>query len=248
MAERGLASIDVDTRSDWLIKLEDEAKPSVWDWGVASPPVRQIRPVRDPATSAKQRHIVVLAFAVTTRSSHLLESGLEHDLLRQLDRDPEIDWIVAQPFQLQVAGIDAFKHIPDLLSQDRSGQVTVWDARPLDRQDAKFARAAAYTADACRDVGWQYQVFAGFNPTERLNRLWLHSSRQAPRWLDEYSAGIVDVLSTRPRTLGELFDQGADRQRAKAVVWHLMWRGTVWADLTQSINERTQVVLAGHDA
>lgn len=240
--------LDPGPAPSWHMKLDQDARPSSWDWSVGNPPVRQILPVRDPATSAKQRHIVVLAFAVTTGSSHLLESGLEHDLLRQLDRDPEVDWLVAQPFQLQVVGPEAFTHTPDLLSQNRLGQVTVWDARPLDRQDAKFARAAAYTADACRGVGWRYEVFAGFEATERLNRLWLHSSRRPPEWLEEYRECITHFLSGGPRTLAELFDQGADRREAKAVVWYLMWRGTVWTDLTQPINESTQVRLAGHHA
>jgi hypothetical protein len=38
----------------------------------------------------------VTAFSMTNDDHVWLESGLEHDLLRKCDRDPDVEWLVSQ--------------------------------------------------------------------------------------------------------------------------------------------------------
>ncbi|MEI6621225.1 MAG: TnsA-like heteromeric transposase endonuclease subunit [Actinomycetes bacterium] len=207
-----------------------------------------MQPVREPIRSARQRHIAALAFSQTTDSFHLLESGLEHDLFRMLDRDPEVEWIVAQPLELAVTGDENFRHIPDLLVLNRAGQVTVWDARPEARRDARFNRATAATAKACSKVGWNYATFAGISTVQRLNELWLHCSRVAPSWLGTFEGEILEAVAGGPSTLGALFDLAGGDPRSKACVWHLIWRGDLCVDLSAQIQESTMVARVSHDA
>jgi hypothetical protein len=45
--------------------------------------------------------VPVTAFSTTTNSQVALESGLEHDLLRKLDRMSSVVWLVGQPLELR---------------------------------------------------------------------------------------------------------------------------------------------------
>lgn len=228
----------------WIVRTEPTEPLCAWDWQLGEPPVRLMHPVRNPTTSAKQRHIAVFAYSTTTRSSHLVESGLEHDLVRVVDRDPATAWILTQPFKLAVGGPTGFEHTPDLLTQDRCGRVTVWDARPRERKDQTFERAVAATGAACQEVGWEYRVFAGLGTAERLNLLWLHGSRLEPTWFAQYERLIREGAAGGAQTLGDLFALKPGDGRARATVWHLLWRGDLLADLTTPLQERTRVALA----
>ncbi|MDN5793213.1 MAG: hypothetical protein L0H22_09185, partial [Brevibacterium aurantiacum] len=77
--------------------------------------------VRTPKSKAKSRHVPMYAYSITTRGHIRLESGLEHDLLRELDRRPDVAWLVSQPMRLRLPAKRArrrLEHTPDLLSVD----------------------------------------------------------------------------------------------------------------------------------
>jgi hypothetical protein len=81
-----------------------------------------------------------------TNDDHVwLESGLDHDLLRKCDRDPNVRCVVSQPFRLSWAQPTPGRHTPDLLIVSVDGQVTVWDARRLDEQNDDFKMQADVT-------------------------------------------------------------------------------------------------------
>lgn len=129
-----------------------------WDWRDGQPPVDRLSPMRTPRSGTRSRHVPATAYSTTTRGWLQLESGLEHDLVRVLDRRRDVGWIAAQPVELAFAP-EPGKHLPDLLSTS-NGQVTVWDCRSEQRQDDDFLRDAAATASACAQIGWSYEVFA----------------------------------------------------------------------------------------
>ena len=79
-------------------------------------------------------------------------------LVRRVDRDPSVVWIVPQPFRLAWAEPKVGRHTPDLLTVHSDGGVTVWDARGADDQGSKFRAKAAITASECEAVGWRYEV------------------------------------------------------------------------------------------
>ena len=64
----------------------------------------QLKRTRTPKAKAKSKHVPVYAYAVTIRRHLHLESGLEHDLVRELDRQPDVTWLVAQPCKASAAG------------------------------------------------------------------------------------------------------------------------------------------------
>lgn len=182
---------------------------------------------------------------MTTGSQLGLESGLEHDLVRKLDRLPDVVWMVAQPTVITWTGDRGDRaHTPDLLSLDALGNVTIWDVRPKRKQDAEFMLSAEVTRQACRELGWGYEVFSELGTDERLNHLWLHGFRRPPSWLHEVQPQIVDVFHTSEYvSLGDLFAADAGDGRLVAAVWHLMWTADLRIDLTRKIGQLTEVTI-----
>ncbi|RDI30428.1 hypothetical protein DEU38_1059 [Rhodococcus sp. AG1013] len=154
------------------------------------------------------------AFSTTTGGHLALESGLEHDLLRRLDRLSSITWLVAQPVELRWTEPRKFRHVPDLLSTDADGAVTLWDVRNPRRLDEKFTLQADKTRSACAAVGWRYEIFTGLGEVERLNLLWLHGYRRRPKW-----QGLVEVpeparpIQARPARRRPRTSQSSARRR-----------------------------------
>ena len=171
-----------------------------------------------------------------------MESGLEHDLVRVLDRRSDVVWLVEQPMRLRFVrrrNCRAVRHVPDLLSVHDDRRVVVWDARPSGRQDDLFCLKAQLTAEACAAVGWGYEVFAGLSPVERANLLWVDGARQEPAWAPAASLVLWDFLTSGDRTLGEVLalDKGAGH--LVSTLWHLIWRGAVHCDLSTPITVST---------
>ena len=229
----------------WTFRVAGMLLPA-WRWDAqGSPPLEQLQPVRVPHSSNRHRHIPVTAYSMVNRDFVQLESGLEHDLLRGVDRDPTVLGIVAQPFRLSWKGPSVGHHFPDLLTWHGDRTVTVWDARSVERQDEDFQREVGVTARACELVGWRHRVFAGLGQVERLNLLWLHGFRRRPLWADEYEARIRDISAGSRVSLGDLFAHDDGSGQLIAVVWHWVWRGALLMDMDAPWDLDTMVTLSG---
>jgi hypothetical protein len=179
-----------------------------------------------------------------TNDDHVwLESGLEHDLLRKCDRDPNVRWVVSQPFRLSWAEPTPGSHTPDLLGLGAGGEVTVWDARRVENQDDDFRVQAEVSRRCCDAVGWRYVVFNGLTTNERLNLLWLHGFRRRPEWMPRHAALIRRVASDGGTSLGDLFAHDDGSGELKSVVWHLVWGGQLDIDLAARITEQSHVTV-----
>jgi hypothetical protein len=165
--------------------------------------------VRKPRSSEHNRHIPVIAYCMTNGDHVLLESGLEHDLLRRLDREPAVVRIISQPFKLSWRGRGPNEHTPDLLTLCSDGSVSVWDARSPEDQDERFLRAATITREACSAVGWRHEVFSGLGRVERLNLLWLHGFRRTPGQLSTFSRPVMAAAEQPGTQLGDLLSLDA---------------------------------------
>ena len=226
----------------WLFQRTAGGAPVVWDWGRGEPGARSLHPVRRPASGDHSRHVPVRVFSRTTGGHIAVESGLEHDLVRRLDRMPEVVWLVAQPARVELA--DGCGHVPDLLSVARDGGVTVWDCRPEPRLDAQFTEVAAVMALACVQVGWAYQVFSGVPAVERLNLIWVACSRREPSWMAAALPRLREVIGAHGATVGQVLmteakTNGQQRGQLMALVWHLVWRGIwLWTWVCRSATTR----------
>jgi len=209
------------------------------------PPLELLCSVRRPNSSEKNRHIPVTAYSMTNRDHISLESGLEHDLLRKVDREPGVLRIVAQPFRLSWLAVPPLnapkRHTPDLLTVHVDGEVTVWDARAADDIDEDFRMKAELTRRACLAVGWNYQLFLGLEEVERLNFLWLHGYRRRPEWAASFEDRICSEATIDGATLGDLFSLDAGTGELISTVWHLVWRGDILVDLLSPITHQTRV-------
>jgi len=185
----------------------------------------------------------VRAFSVTTGRHVELESGLEHDLLRVLDRDAAVAWMISQPFELGWATSGATgrrRHTPDLLSVDVEDRVTVWDVKHPDAAASdRFARDRDVTQLACESRGWTYKVFTGLPTIQRHNLLWLQPYRRRPPWAARYESDVAAEAASGTQ-LGTLLRASEDPERS-AVIWHLIWTGCLIVDLADRLSATTQV-------
>lgn len=225
----------------WSLRFEDGHK-SEWDWADGTPDLRRLSPVRKVRSAALSKHVPVRARSSTTGTALLLESGLELELLSQLDRDPALIWIVPQPVELSWS--DGVRHAPDLLAVDTGGSVILWDARPERRQDDDFQVKAARTAVECERVGWSYEVFSGLSEIASLNLRWLSSARRPPEWLATVRPEIVRFLGAASKTIGEIQELDAGRGYVLPVFWHLAWVGEVVLDLNEVWDSAAQVCVS----
>lgn len=222
----------------WSVRTADGT--ITWNWSSGGPDPRQLLQVRRPTSGALSKHVPVRAFSTTTGNHLLLESGLEHDLVRMVDRDAAVTWIVSQPCVMEWGSARSNRrHVPDLLTTDGAGEVSLWDAKtPTAAASEAFAEVRTLTEDACARVGWRYVVFTGLPAVHRHNLIWLHGFRHRPAWSERYEPVFLESCATGS-TLGELLS-GADAE-AVAVVWHLISTGQLKLDLTQRLVPTTLV-------
>ncbi|MEP7765922.1 hypothetical protein [Sanguibacter sp. 25GB23B1] len=168
----------------------------------------------------------------TTGASLLLESGLEYELARELDRDASVTWLVAQPVLLRLEG--GIRHVPDLLAEHQGGRVVVWDARPIERRDEGFVHVAELTELACRAVGWECALYDTADTARRLNLMWLASFRHCPDWPHVGAKSRLMERTASPVTISELMELDDGDGHLIGLMWHLLWTG----DLVVSLDER----------
>lgn len=204
-----------------------------WDWRQGELPVRDLAPARRPAADAMSRHAPVHMACQTTGTVLVLESGLEHELARELDRDPSVAWIVAQPAMLRFEGEPG--HVPDLLAEHEDGRVVVWDARPHEKRGAEFLRAAVLTEQACLAVGWEYALFDTAATARRLNLIWLANYRHRPGWPHHAAKCHLLERAVATVTIQELMELDEGDGQLIALLWHLLWTGELVVDLDEQI-------------
>lgn len=224
----------------WVFKTHGVLR--LWRWEAGPPPVHELQACRTITARALSRHLPASPYSTTTRTLVSVESGLEADLLRCVDRDPHVTWIVPQPLTLVWQG--RTRHTPDLLTLDADGAVTVWDVRPLHRQGQRFRQRARMTAEACEHVGWRYEVFSDDNLVRRLNIQWLTHHRVLPAWGESLADSILRQLEDEPRTIDQVVGVGPEDAERLGVVWHLLWAGRITTELDAPLSGASPLALA----
>lgn len=225
----------------WTFRFD--TGPQVWDWTTGPPDVRALRSIRTPRSTEKSRHIPVQAHSVTLDGPIHLESGLEHDLVRELDRDPDVQWMVSQPVRLglKTANGRSRVHTPDLLVLGRESAVTIWDVRPVERHDEKFVENRDLTEAACVEVGWGYRVYGGASPVRRDNVRWLTAYRREMPWYPNARDELLGICREPDATVGAVLKADRGAGHLVSAMWHYAWTGAVAIDLDQPIGRSTPV-------
>lgn len=230
--------------AEWMICVRGEQIS--WDWATPPDP-RSMERVRAPRSKGASRHVPVWAFSATTREHLHLESGLEHDLVRELDRRREAIWLVSQPARLRLPvkrNGRRVEHTPDLLSVTTAGEVTVWDVRAAVKQDEDFKSKSENTRVACHAVGWAYEVFEGFSSVHRTNLMWLNAYRQPMPWYGPSTDELVEILGAEGR-IGDVVAADSGAGHLTSAMWHSIWAGTFECDMEAPFLAKTKIRFTG---
>lgn len=230
-------------RLTWEFSV-DGAPAGDWSWSDdASPPLDRLTPIRQPHSSEHHRHVPATVYSMTNGDFVSLESGLEHDLVRRLDRDPAVVRILPQPFRLRWSGSVEGTHTPDILSLHSDGAPTVWDVRAPDQQDDDFLAESAVLRQACPLVRWRYELFAGMGEIERLNMLWLNGFRRKPPWAFRCEDLVLLAVGPGGSTMAGVFSHDDGSGELISTMWHLLWCNKLQIDTAAPWTLNTIVTL-----
>jgi hypothetical protein len=181
-----------------------------------------------------------------TAGAHVgFESWLERDHLMLMDFDPDVRAVSSQPFWLRWrdGGGRSRRHAPDFFARKADGTGVVVDVRPDDRVPERDAETFAVTASACEAAGWEYRRAGDLDPVLVANVRWLSRYRHQRCLVPEVAPVLLEAFAGG-RCLFEGAEMAGDRLRVLPVLFHLMWRGQLAADLAVPLG-MSAVVRAG---
>jgi hypothetical protein len=222
--------------AQWTFKVDGVVCD--WQWVDGGPDVTRLDSVRNPTSTEYSRHVPVHAYLTTMKRVLPLESGLEFELALWLDRRSNVECLVPQP--CRITSSEGVRHVPDLLEGRLDGTVTVWDARPTERQDAEFLSLVALSEKACDAVGWAYRVFDGLTRVESQNLRWVSGYRRAPEWIEGAWPALAELLIDGA-AIGDVLDSDDQGGHMTAAMWHLIWAGDVSVDFSCPWSKNTQI-------
>lgn len=235
MGRAGATAADPAEAADYVVELEfsgDGARRRVAleECGrgrfEAAPPVRSFR------WSKGQQFYPGWWWLATTGRHVGYESWLERDHLMLMDFDPAVTAVGSQPFWLHWEdGRRSRRHAPDFFARLTDGTGVVIDVRADDRIEPADAEAFEVTASACEAAGWQFRRVGVIDPVFAGNVRWLSRYRH-PRCagLPE-AADALRLAFARPASLSAGVSEVGDNLAVLPVLFHLMWRRVLAADL-----------------
>jgi hypothetical protein len=189
-------------------------------------------PVRSFRWSRGQQHFPGWWWLAATGRHVGYESWLERDHLMLLDFDPAVTAVGSQPFWLHWKdGRRSRRHAPDFFARLAGGTGVVIDVRADDRIEPEDAEAFDVTAWACAAAGWQFRRVGVVDPVLAANVRWLSRYRH-PRCAGRPE--VADALRrafAAPACLLAGADAAGDSLAVLPVLFHLMWRRVLAADL-----------------
>jgi hypothetical protein len=200
-------------------------------WNVA---FETVQPVRAFRWSKVQRHWPGWWWSSTSGRHIGYESWLEREHAMLLDFDPDVTGFESQPFWLHWTGDQRERrHAPDFFARLSDGTGVVVDVRADDRIVPADAEAFEAMAAACATVGWQFRRVGAPDPILVANVRWLSRYRH-PRCgaRQEVAEQLISVFA-RPVPLFEGAAEVGDRLAVLPVLYHLMWRQDLVAELAQ---------------
>lgn len=177
-----------------------------------------------------------------TMGRHVVyESRLELARLLLADFDPRVVSIAAQPFHVTGRSDGRTRrHVPDFLLVDRSGVVTVVNVKPAELLgDPKVSEALAWAGSVFAGRGWVHEVWSEVDEAVLANVRFLAGYRHRERVSADLVARIEGAVE-EPVSLGAL-EAALPHQfcEVRPAVLHLLWRGTLRADLSVPLSGST---------
>jgi TnsA-like endonuclease N terminal len=174
-------------------------------------------------------------WSVTTGHHVGYESWVERDVAMMLDFDREVVGFSSQPFWLYWVGQSGQRrHAPDFFVRLADGGGVVLDVRPDDQVDAAAAETFAVTARACTEVGWEFRRAGGPPTVLAANVRWLAGYRHPRCQRPDIAADLLRVFS-QPTPLLAGAREVSDPIVVLPMLYHLMWRQVLQADLTSTV-------------
>ncbi|SEE64697.1 hypothetical protein SAMN05216489_07576 [Streptomyces sp. 3213] len=198
-------------------------------------PFEDCRPSRSFPVYRGQKNFTGWWWTATTGTHVGYESWLERAVLIGLDFDPGVVGIASQPFWLHWSdGKRSRRHAPDYFVRRADGSAGVVDVRADDRIEPRDTEAFAVTAEACGRAGWGFERI-GCPPLVRESNLrWLAGYRH-PRCMQPEIAGRLWEAFASPQPLFEGVEAVGSRLAVLPVLFHLLWRQLLVADLESAL-------------
>jgi hypothetical protein len=198
-------------------------------------PFEGVQPVRAFSSLKGQSSFAGLWWSATMGRHVGYESWAERDVAMMLDFDQQVVAFSSQPFWLCWPGRRRERrHAPDYFARRADGSAMVVDVRPDELVDARSAESFAVMEGACEQAGWAFWRTGGPGRVVAANVRWLAACRH-PRCL---RPGIADALMAalaEPAPLFMAAEAAGDRLAVLPVLYHLMWRGVLAADLAAGL-------------
>jgi hypothetical protein len=191
-------------------------------------------------------HLPGLWWSVTTGAHVGYESWLERDHVMLLDFDPEVIAIAAQPFWLRWRDGSgrSRRHAPDLFARMGDGSAVVIDVRPDDRIELRDAEAFEATRRACGLAGWRFVRVGVPDPVRTANVAWLSRYRHQRCGSPDVARLLLKAFA-EPAPLMSGAAVAGDPLAVLPVLFHLMWRHVLEADLAARLTAGSLVSAGG---
>jgi hypothetical protein len=150
--------------------------------------------------------------------------------------------ISSQPFWLrwQAGNGKVVSHAPDFFARRLDGSAVVMDCRPEERRGPSDAAKFDATAEACALAGWEYRLVGAADEIVTANVRWLAGYRH-PR---HHLPGLADMLRRVFAPAAPLMsgaEAAGDPIAVLPVLFHLLWRRELMADLSVPLGPLTMV-------
>ena len=200
-------------------------------------------PVRVFSSYRRQRHFPGMWWLATTGRHVGFESWLERDHAMLLDFDRDVCGLSSQPFTLTWRDLSgkAVSHTPDYFARLSDGSAVVVDVRPAERVKPADAAKFAMAASACAAVpGWSFRLVHEPDPVLAANVRWLSGYRH-PRHGQPQVGGLLREVFAGGEELLAGAERAGDPIGVLPVLFHLIWRGDLVADVSVPMHDATVV-------
>ncbi len=202
--------------------------------------------VREFKSYKGMRHLPGRWWTATMDGHVGYESWLERDHLMLLDFDPLVVGVSSQPFWLFWGDERGrwVSHAPDFFARRVDGTGVVIDCRPIERIKPRDVVKFDATRRACALVGWEYRLVGAPDAVVTANVRWLAGYRHHRHHVGAVAGKLREVFVAGVELMAGARAAG-DPIAVLPVLFHLMWRQELMADLSVPLHADTVVRLAG---